>query len=715
MISGLRDRDIASVTPVTKSYTIAGKTYTFETGKFALLTDGAVTIADEAGHLLLVTAGVTKHGKPGADWFPLSVDYQERYYSTGHIGGWRFNKREARPSTTAILTSRLIDRPIRPMFPKGTTNEVQIIPTIYSATGKSDFGVWGILGASIALQLAGVHQFEGPVSGVRIAVMEDGGIIFDPTFEEVNSALYELVVAGTDGMITMVEMGGKEANEEMVVRGFEYAQKVLAELAAAQKDFIALVNAKYPITNIDLAIKSGIAGLEEKVFAQLSPEKIEALYDTGKIDFHHKLEALEASVKTALGYTEDTEELNGREIDELVYKYVKKIMRKNVIESGRRLDGRAADEVRPISCEVGILPRTHGSGHFRRGVTSVLSIATLGWPRDNELVEGMYPEIERRYMHHYNFPPYSVGEVRMMRGVGRREVGHGNLAEKALTPVLPSQEDFGYTVRVVSEVHTCNGSSSMGSVCGSTLALMDAGVPIKAPVAGIAMGMIFDDTTGKYVILSDIQAQEDFLGDLDFKVAGTRAGITALQMDTKIEGLTLAIVKEVFTQAKKSREVIMQWMLAAIEAPRPDVSPFAPALISMQIDPEKIGMVIGKGGETIQAMQKDFGVDISIEDDGMVVITGLSKEGGEGAKRAIENIVRDIEVGQEFEGDVVKILEWVGAIVNIGGGKSGMIHISKLSDKRVERVEDVVRVGDVVKVKVYQVDNEKGRIGLQKI
>jgi polyribonucleotide nucleotidyltransferase len=496
--------------------------------------------------------------------------------------------------------------------------------------------------------------------------MADGGIIFDPTFEEVNSALYELVVAGTDGMITMVEMGGKEANEEMVVRGFEYAQKVLAELAAAQKDFVALVNAKYPITYIDLAIKSGIAGLEEKVFGQLSPEKIEALYDTGKIDFHNKLEELEANVKTALGYTEDTEELNGKEIDELVYKYVKKIMRKNVIESGRRLDGRAADEVRPINCEVGILPRTHGSGHFRRGVTSVLSIATLGGPLDNELVEGMYPEMERRYMHHYNFPPYSVGEVRMMRGVGRREVGHGNLAEKALVPVLPSQEDFGYTVRVVSEVHTCNGSSSMGSVCGSTLALMDAGVPISAPVAGIAMGMIFDDATGKYVILSDIQAQEDFLGDLDFKVAGTRAGITALQMDTKIEGLTLAIVKEVFTQAKKSREVIMQGMLASIETPRSDVSPLAPALISMKINPEKIGMVIGKGGETIQAMQKDFGVDISIEDDGMVVITGPSKEAGEGAKRAIENIVRDIEVGQEFEGDVVKILEGVGAIVNIG-------------------------------------------------
>ncbi len=452
----------------------------------------------------------------------------------------------------------------------------------------------------------------------------------------------------------------------MVVRGFAYAQKVLAELAAAQKDFVALVNAKYPITNIDLAIKSGIAGLEEKVFAVLSAEKIEALYDTGKIDFHNKLEALEEEVKVALGYTEDTEELNGREIDELVYKYVKKIMRKNVIESGRRLDGRAADEVRPINCEVGILPRTHGSGHFRRGVTSVLSIATLGGPLDNELVEGMYPEMERRYMHHYNFPPYSVGEVRMMRGVGRREVGHGNLAEKALIPVLPSQEDFGYTVRVVSEVHTCNGSSSMGSVCGSTLALMDAGVPISAPVAGIAMGMIFDDATGKYVILSDIQAQEDFLGDLDFKVAGTRAGITALQMDTKIEGLTLAIVKEVFTQAKKSREVIMQGMLASIETPRTDVSPLAPALISMKINPEKIGMVIGKGGETIQAMQKDFGVDISIEDDGMVVITGPSKEAGEGAKRAIENIVRDIEVGQEFEGDVVKILEGVGAIVNIG-------------------------------------------------
>lgn len=315
------------------------------------------------------------------------MDYQERFYSTGNIGGGRFNKREARPSTLAILTSRLIDRPIRPMFPKGTTNEVQIIPTIYSATGLQDFGVWGILGASIALQLAGVHEFEGPVSGARVAVMADGGMIFDPTFEEVNSALYELVVAGTDGMITMVEMGGKEASEEMIVRGFEYVGKILVELSAAQKDFVALVNATYPITPISLSTKAGIEGLEEKVFSVLSPEKIEALYDTGKIDFHNKLEALEEEVKTSLGYTEDTEELNGREINDLVYKYVKKIMRKNVIESGRRLDGRSADEVRPISCEVGILPRTHGSGHFRRGVTSVLSVATLGGPRDNELVE----------------------------------------------------------------------------------------------------------------------------------------------------------------------------------------------------------------------------------------------------------------------------------------------------------------------------------------
>jgi polyribonucleotide nucleotidyltransferase len=715
MISGIRDNNVGEITPISKSYTIAGKTYTFETGSFALLIDGAVTIRDELGHVLLTTAGVSKKGKAGADWFPLSVDYQERFYATGNIGGGRFNKREARPTTSAILNSRLIDRPIRPMFPKGTTNEVQIIPTIYSATGKQDFGVWGITGASIALQLAGVHQFEDAVSGVRLAVMEDGGMIFDPTFEEINNALYELTVAGTADIITMVEMGGKEASEEMIMQGFVYAQKVLSDLSAAQKDFIATVEAKYPITKMDLDVKAGIAGLEEKVFAVLSAEKIEALYNIGKIDFHHKLEEIIAEAKTALGYTEDTEELNGNEIGELVYKYVKKVMRKNVLETGRRLDGRKGDEVRPIMTEVGILPLTHGSGHFRRGVTSVLSIATLGGPLDNELVEGMYPEYERRYMHHYNFPPYSVGEIKMMRGVGRREVGHGNLAEKALMPVLPKIEEFGYTVRVVSEVHTCNGSSSMGSVCGSTLALMDAGVPISAPVSGVAMGMVFDDATGKYVVLSDIQAQEDFLGDMDFKVAGTRKGITALQMDTKIDGLTLAIVKEVFEQAKGAREFILQGMLKSIDKPRSEVSKHAPALISMKINPEKIGMVIGKGGETIQDMQKYFGVEISIEDDGTVVITGPNKEAGEGAKKAIENIVREIEIGQEFDGEVVKILEGVGAIVEIGGGKSGMIHISKLSDKRIARVEDVVNTGDKVHVKVIQVDNEKGRIGLQKI
>ncbi len=588
MISGIRDRDINAIKPVSKTYTIAGKNYTFETGRFALLIDGAVTIKDELGHLLLTTAGVNKTPKDGVDFFPLTVDYQERFYSTGNIGGGRFNKREARPSTTAILTSRLIDRPIRPMFPKGTINEVQIIPTIYSATGKQDFGVWGITGASIALQLAGLHEFEGPVSGVRLAVMEDGGMIFDPTFEEVEKALYELVVAGTDGMITMVEMGGKEASEDMVIRGFEYAQKILADMSDAQKDFVSLVHAAYPIPSLTLAKAEGIPGLADKVYAHLTEEKIESLYDLGKMDFHHKLEELIDEIKTTLGYKEDTEELNGNEIGEAVYSYVKKIMRKNVVTQGRRLDGRKADEVRPINCEVALLPRTHGSGHFRRGVTSVLSIATLGGPLDNELVEGMYEEYERRYMHHYNFPPYSVGEVRAMRGVGRREVGHGNLAEKALVPVLPTQEEFGYTVRVVSEVHTCNGSSSMGSVCGSTLALMDAGVPIKAPVSGVAMGMIFDDETKKYVILSDIQAQEDFLGDMDFKVAGTRQGITALQMDTKIDGLTLNIIKEVFTQAKGSRETIMQGMLSALEKPRADVSPLAPALISLRIPVDKI-------------------------------------------------------------------------------------------------------------------------------
>ena len=402
----------------------------------------------------------------------------------------------------------------------------------------------------MALLLAGVHQFEGPVSGARIIMDTEGAFVFDPTFEQTKTAQLELIVAGTPDAITMVEFIGKEASDEQVVAAFEFAHTVIGELCAAQLDYLETYQKTHAIPTCDLCVVEKDASLKNDVLAHIDEDTIGRLYGLGKIDFHHELEQIGKEVREKLEYTEDTEEMKGADIDEHIYGYVKKIMRKNVLESGRRLDGRSPQDVRPVQAEPGILPRTHGSVLFQRGVTSALSIATLGGPRDAELVDGMFTEYSRRYMHHYNFPPYSVGEVRPMRGVGRREVGHGNLAERALLPVLPDEETFPYVVRVVSEITTCNGSSSMASVCGSSLALMDAGVPIKAVVSGVAMGMIYDEESGKHVVLSDIQAQEDFLGDLDFKVAGTKNGITALQMDCKIAGLDLSVVKEVLTQSK---------------------------------------------------------------------------------------------------------------------------------------------------------------------
>lgn len=690
MIPGLQDNKIGELTPVTKSYDIAGKKVTFESGKIALFADGSVTIQDEDGHYLLTTCGIEKHPALDKPFFPLSVDYQERFYATGRLAGGRFNKREGRPSTAAVLASRLIDRPIRPMFPKGVVNSVQIIPTIMSATGKTDFSFWGITGASLSIQLAGVHEFEAAVSGARIALTTEGEWIFDPTFEQISAARCELLVAGTATEITMVEFQGDQVPEEDVVGGFKRAQEILAELSAAQADFIATYQKSYEITSIDLTKGVEKTDLEEKVMAHVTESMVDGLYEIGKIEFHDALQAMAADIGDKIGYVEGESDFTLGEVEHVIYSYVKKIMRKRILTDKRRLDGRGPEDVRPVSCEVGYLPRTHGSALFQRGATSALSVVTLAGPDDKELVDGMYPEYERRYMHHYNFPPYSVGDVRPMRGVGRREIGHGNLGEKALEPVLPSEADFAYTIRVVSEIHTCNGSSSMASVCGSTMALMDAGVPIKAPVTGVAMGMIFDEDSGQYVILSDIQAQEDFLGDLDFKVAGTEAGITALQMDTKIKGFGLDVVRSVFAQAKQARGYILQNMTKHLSAPRPDLSPFAPALISFMIDPEDIGTVIGKGGETIQGMQKDHAVTISIEDDGLVTITGESKERGEQVKAIIIAMLKDVEVGDEYDGKVAKILDGVGAIVEFGVKQSGMVHISKLADRRVEKVEDIV-------------------------
>lgn len=607
MIAGLSDQNALTKAMVTKTYEIGGKKITFESGRLALLADGAVVVRDEEGNYLLVTAGIKDEVNMSAGFFPLSCEFQEKYYATGKIGGNRFMKREGRPSETAVLNSRMIDRPIRPMFPKGTINDIQIIATIMSSSGASDYGFYGITGASLALQLAGVSEFEGPVAGVRIALLADGTTFkFDPTIDDLSTALLDLTVAGTEDAITMVESQGKEVDESVMIRAFEFAHALVRDIVAAQRDFVVSYGKIHPITEQKLTVNEDEKELKDMIDSLITDERITKLYHLGKTDFHHALTVLEEEMKLALAPSDENEAYADKDIEEAVYSIVKKHMRKNILDTGLRLDGRKVDEVRPIRGTFGILPRVHGSALFQRGITQALTIATLGGPGDIQIIDDMFEENTKRYIHHYNFPPFSVGEVRPLRGVGRREVGHGRLAEKALEPVLPSLEKFPYFIRMVSEITTCNGSSSMASVCGSTMAMMDAGVPITALVSGVAMGMVYDDATGKYVVLSDIQAQEDFLGDLDFKIARTNKGITALQMDCKIAGLSMEVIGKVFAQAKGSLDHIRTEMSRELAAPRPALSPYAPFILSVLVPQEKMRDVIGKGGETIQGIEKNF-------------------------------------------------------------------------------------------------------------
>lgn len=494
---------------VTKTYTIGGKNITFESGRLALFATGSIVIQDEVGNFLLTTTGI---GNPkDGDFFPLTVEFQEKYYAAGKIGGNRFMKREGRPSEASILNSRLIDRPIRPMFPKGTRTDTQIISTIMSSSGLSDFGWYGVTGASLSVMLAGVKEFEGPVAAVRITSDEAGNFVFDPTFDQISSAHLDLTVAGTLDAITMVESQGSEVSNDLMVRAFEFAHNIIKEFCHAQKNFMEAYTAVYSLPETILTVVDTDVDVLTKVRAHITEDQIKAVYNLGKLEFHDALHNLVENTAEALGYDEESNTPKMADIADSVKDTVKTHMRKTVLETQSRLDGRRTGEVRPVRASAPILPRTHGSALFERGVTQVLSITTLGGPSDIQLIDDMFEEDTKRYIHHYNFPPFSVGEVKPLRGVGRREVGHGRLAEKALEPVLPKESDFPYMIRVVSETTTCNGSSSMASVCGSTMSLLDAGVPIKAMVAGVAMGMIYDEETGKYEILSDIQAQEDFL------------------------------------------------------------------------------------------------------------------------------------------------------------------------------------------------------------
>ena len=714
MIVALKDKTALDRIVVSKSYSIAGKNITFESGRLALFATGSIVISDEVGNFLLTTTGI---GNPkDGDFFPLTVEFQEKFYANGKIGGNRFMKREGRPSEASILNSRMIDRPIRPMFPKNTRTDTQIISTIMSSSGLSDFGWYGVTGASLSVMLAWVKEFEGPVAAVRIASDEAGNFIFDPTFEEITAAHLDLTVAGTLDAITMVESQGFEVSNELMVRAFEYAHSIIRDLCTAQKDFLSEYTKIHALPETTITIIDTDPEVIEKVKNIVTEEEVIALYNLGKLEFHDALHDLVEIVAARIWYVKETNTPKIGDIADSVKKVISTHMRKTVLETRKRLDGRRTDEVRPVRSTAPILPRTHGSALFERGVTQVLSITTLGGPSDIQLVDDMYEEDTKRYIHHYNFPPFSVWEVKPLRGVGRREVGHGRLAEKALEPVLPAQSDFPYMIRVVSETTTCNGSSSMASVCGSTMSLMDAGVPIKAMVAGVAMGMIYDEESGRYEILADIQAQEDFLGDMDFKVARTKKGITALQMDCKIAGLSMEVIKEVFEKSVDAIGYIMDEMQKCLSAPRADLSPLAPFLLAVFVPEEKMREVIGKGGETIQRIEKDYGVEVNLEDDGQCTVTAKTQEAGKAALEFIKWILKDIEVGDIYEGKIVKILDTVGAIVEISKGKEGMIHISKFGGTaRIANVNDVAKEGEIVKVKVYSVDKEKGRIGLEKI
>jgi len=678
---------------------IAGRPLKVEIGKMAQLANGAALVryGDTA---VLVTACASKEPREGVDFFPLTVDYEERLYAIGKIPGG-FIKREGKPTEKAILTARLIDRPIRPLFPKGYRNDVQVIATVLSVDPDNQPEFASMVGASVALSISDI-PFGGPI-GVAIVGLIDGEFVLNPTFEEREKSDLYLVVAGTKEAILMVEAGGNQIPETQMLNAIMFGHEYIKKLVEFQENIIKEVGKpkqEVKLFEIDPEV--------EKAVREYATDKIrEALISPDKQLREDNIGKVEEEVTNYFLEKFPEKELD---ISETLYNIIKEQVRKMILEERTRVDGRALDEIRPISCEVGILPRAHGSGLFTRGQTQVLTVATLGALGDIQILDGLGDEEFKRYMHHYNFPPYSVGETRPLRGPGRREIGHGALAERALEPVIPTEDEFPYTIRLVSEVLSSNGSTSQASVCGSTLALLDAGVPIKAMVAGVAMGLIKEDD--KVAILTDIQGIEDFLGDMDFKVAGTEKGITAIQMDIKIAGITKEILEEALEKARIGRLYILQKMKEVISEPRKELSPYAPRIFTTIIEPEKIRDVIGPGGRTINRIISETGVKIDIEEDGKIYVSAKDVNSGQKAIMLIESIAKDIEVGNIYIGKVVRITPF-GAFVEIAPGKEGLIHISKLSRKRVTNIEEVVKVGDEVLVKVIDIDKQ-GRINLSR-
>lgn len=689
-------------TIIKKSMSLAGRELSIETGHLAKQANGAVLVR-YGDTVVLVTATTSKEPREGVDFFPLTVDYEEKMYSVGKIPGG-FLRREGRATEAATLSARLIDRPIRPLFPKGYRCDVQIVATVLSVEPDNEPDMCAMIGASAALHLSNA-PFMGPIAGVSVGLIGDDFII-NPTAAQREESLMHLSVAGTFDAIMMVEAGAKEVPEEKMLDAIMFGHEEIKRIVAMIEEFRADALAEGIAQNkIDVAPIELPADIVADVEAIAHDELKDALQIVDKQSRDEAVSAVKDKAVEALieKYPEQEDDLRAA-LDAMM----KQIVRKLITLEHKRPDGRAITEVRPLTCEVDLLPRTHGSAVFTRGQTQILSVTTLGSLRDNQLLDGLENVDSRRYLHHYNFPPYSVGETRPMRGPGRREIGHGALARRALEPVIPSEEEFPYTIRVVSEAIESNGSTSMGSVCGSTLSLMAAGVPIKKPVSGVAMGLIREGD--EFVVLTDLQGLEDALGDMDFKVAGTKDGVTALQMDIKISGINRAILKQALAQAYDGRMFIMDAMLKAIPAPRAELSPYAPRVLQTKIDVDKIKDVIGSGGKTIKKIIELTGVEIDVEETGVVHILSVDADAAQRALKMIEDIVKDPEVGEIYEGTVVKIMDF-GAFVNILPGKDGLVHISQLAKKRVNKVEDVVHVGDKVRVKLVEIDKQ-GRLNL---
>jgi polyribonucleotide nucleotidyltransferase len=680
---------------------VGGRDITIATQGFAEQAGGAVTVR-QGDTLLLAAATMNKDPREGIDFFPLTVDYEERMYAGGRIPG-SFFRREGRPPESAILIARLTDRPLRPLFPKDLRNDVQVILYSISSDGENPIDVLAILGASTALSISDI-PFDGPVGALRVGMDEQGGFLFNPTYQQVEASRLDLRIAGTRDAILMVECNATELDESTLIAALDAGHRAMQPLLEVQEQMrrdLGKPKREYLSMGLRAEVKQAVQGWlgdrAERLLAQ----------PRDKSEFNQSMDELETELFAALG---TSDEFTEKELREGLWDLVKKAVRARVLRDSVRTDGRSPSDIRPIEVSVDLSPRAHGSGMFRRGATQVLTLATLGTPRERQELDILAPVEEKRYMHHYNFPPFSTGEVKPLRGASRRDIGHGALAERALLPVLPPQDDFPYTMRLVSEVLSSNGSTSMASVCGSTLALLDTGVPIKAPVAGIAMGLMKEGD--QHVVLTDIQGLEDQLGDMDFKVAGTRSGVTALQMDMKIRGITTQIMGQALDQARQARLFILDKIEAVIPQPRAELKPHAPRMTVLRIDPEKIGLVIGPGGKMIRGIQDQTGARIDIEDDGTVYIAASEGPAADQARQMIEGLVEEAVVGRIYTGKVVRTTDF-GAFVEILPNTDGLVHISQLASERVEKVEDVARVGDELTVMVTAVDPE-GRVRLSR-